>query len=312
MKSALAPLAAALIALEAAGCSSLISRFIARAPNHGVAIDPAEDRLPLDRLEGRSCRQHRVSVGPPAASLSVLVLDPPEAGMMAAGRSRGTVVVLHGIRKEKLRMLRTAGRFLEAGYRAVLVDLRGHGRSSGDWMAYGAFEAEDLRQVLDFLEARGEIAGPVAAYGISYGGAVALQWAAKDPRVRAVVSVASFSSLRSVVPRYVRMWMPPVGWFMSEEAIQGAIDGAGARGGFDPGLADPAAAIARTGAHVLIIHGQSDFLVPPRHACALKEASGGRSELLLVGGLGHNAAYQDRRGDIARESLRWFDRWLGE
>jgi pimeloyl-ACP methyl ester carboxylesterase len=111
-------------------------------------------------------------------------------------------------------------------------------------MSYGAIEARDLSQVLDALEARGLVAGPIGVFGISYGAAVGIQFAARDRRVRAVVAVASFSSLRSVIPRYVRLFFPVRGWFMSEGQIQAAIDRAAERAGFDPDGADVGEAMA--------------------------------------------------------------------
>ena len=52
-----------------------------------------------------------------------------------------------------------------AGYRAVLVDLRGHGRSTGKYLTYGVQEAQDISQVIDALEQQQLIAGEIGVLG---------------------------------------------------------------------------------------------------------------------------------------------------
>src|SRR5262249_26780655 len=133
--------------------------------------------------------EQRIPVGPPAATLSVGIENPRLP-------PRATIFVLHGIRDQKENVRSWAEHLTEAGYRAVLVDSRGHGRSSGEWLTYGVQESRDLSQVLDALA----VDGPVGVMGISYGAATAIEWAAREPRVKAAVAVAPFASLREVVP----------------------------------------------------------------------------------------------------------------
>jgi pimeloyl-ACP methyl ester carboxylesterase len=251
-----------------------------------------------------------VEVGPPAASLSLWVLEPRGTGAAGGRPPRGTILLLHGWRKQKAGTLRLAEVLNGDGFRAVAVDLRGHGRSTGDWMTYGAIEARDLSQVLDALEARGLVAGPIGVFGISYGAAVGIQFAARDRRVGAVVAVACFSSLRTAIPRYVRLFLPVFGWFMSEAQIQAAIDRAAERAGFAPDGADAGEAMARVRAPVLLIHGKGDWLIPPHHSQTLFRAGNPSTELVLLDGYGHNSIFRDSRGELKRESLNWFARWL--
>jgi len=299
------------LSLLPTGCSALIERVVVRAPNHGVAAMEGEETLPDKSPPGSSSRAIRVEVGPPAASLSLWVLEPPAPAPVGGRPPRGTILLLHGWRKQKAGTLRLAEVLTGDGYRAVAVDLRGHGRSTGDWMTYGAIEARDLSQVLDALEARGLAAGPIGVFGTSYGAAVGIQFAARDCRVRAVVAVASFSSLRTAIPRYVRLFLPVFGWFMSEGQIRAAIDRAAERAGFDPDGADVGEAMARVRAPVLLIHGKGDWLIPPYHSQTLFRAGNPSTELVLLDGYGHNSIFRDSRGEVKKESREWFARWLG-
>ena len=197
-----------------------------------------------------------------------------------------------------------------AGYRAVLVDLRGHGRSSGKWLTYGIRESRDLSQVIDALEDRGLVSGRLGVYGISYGATTAIHLAGRDPRIAATVAVAPFSTMRDEVPHYIRTILPGAGAALSDETCQEAIDEAGEAGRFDPDVASAVAAIRRTRAAVLILHGTNDWMVPHWHALRLRQAAPDRTRLVLIPGFGHVAIWFDPSGQVAEESRAWFDRYL--
>ena len=157
--------------------------------------------------------QLRVEVGKPnAVSLSVWLVEPKRPLL-------GTVLVLHGIRSEKVWFVGLAQRIAAQGFRAVLADLPGHGRSSGDWLRYGVREANDLSALLTELAKSGRLAEPVGVVGVSYGAATGIQLAAVDSRVRAVVAIAPFSSLEEVVPDYFRHYAPLL-WRLIPECVR--------------------------------------------------------------------------------------------
>jgi pimeloyl-ACP methyl ester carboxylesterase len=264
--------------LEAVGAEAIV-----RAPNAGR------------RAPAVAAGELRVDVGPPDAVLSLAVIDAPDP--------RGTVFVLHGIRDSKASMRGWGDMLARAGYRAILVDLRGHGRSTGDTLTYGVVEAVDLTQVLDALEARKLIVGPVGVMGNSYGAAVAIQWAGRDPRLEAVIAVAPFASLRAVVPGYAFVPLP-------SSFVNRVIDLAAARGRFDPEAASPVDAIQRTRAAVLLIHGRDDRRIPSWHSERIHAAGAGHSELVIVEGAGHDSVAGAPETHLAERASRWFAAYL--
>jgi pimeloyl-ACP methyl ester carboxylesterase len=278
-------LLAPLLLVSGLGCQPLqhwSASAIVVAPNRGALAPP--------RVDGELL----VAVGPPAATLSLEIIDTPF-------QPQGTVFLLHGVRSDRTRMRPWGHMLADAGFRAVLVDLRGHGRSTGDWLSYGVVESRDLVEVLDALEARGLRVGPVGVMGLSYGAATALEWAGKDPRISAVVAVAPFSSLRAVVPGYAPLPLPT-------SFVNGAIDMAGRRGGFDPDDASPEQAMARTGASVLLIHGEDDGRIPAWHSRRIFAAGKDHAELLLVAGAGHRSIAADPI--VFARAPAWFSRYL--
>ena len=58
------------------------------------------------------------------------------------------------------------------GFRVIAPDLRGHGRSTGEWLTYGVQESRDLSQLLAALRIPPSL--PVGVMGGSYGKGVLL------------------------------------------------------------------------------------------------------------------------------------------
>ena len=171
---ALAGTISAIACVVLANFRASMPRAIIYAPNTDKRIDSADD-LGADGLRRLGIdRQLRVNVGPPPASLSVWIIEPTTRPEMRDTPPRGTLLVLHGIQDQKTSMLNTAKSLATRGYRAVLVDSRAHGRSSGQWVTYGAIESRDLVQLLDALQQQQLLVKPVGAFGVSLGGASAI------------------------------------------------------------------------------------------------------------------------------------------
>jgi dipeptidyl aminopeptidase/acylaminoacyl peptidase len=198
----------------------------------------------------------------------------------------------------------------DAGYRAVLVDLRGHGESSGRFLTYGQVETKDVSSLLDGLQAHGTRLGCIGAYGFSYGGSVAIELGARDPRISAVVAVAPFSTLRNVIGDYRQKYLPPPLSLIPDAWFQGAIDDAAALAAFDPDRSAPLLAAAQSSASLLLIHGLNDTQVPLRHSQALFGAARGNAGLLTVPGADHATMPSDATGVVRRETVAWFDHWF--
>lgn len=277
---------------------------ISASPNAGRVIDPTADPSADQLRQLGVTRQLRVDVQP-TASLSVWIIDPPNRP------PRHTIFVLHGIRSKKTDMLSTGKNLTAAGHRVVLVDSRGHGLSTGDWLGYGSLEARDLQQAIDDLDRQGLLTGNLGVYGTSYGGATAIVLAGRDPRVKAVVAVTTFSSLDDQVVHYAHNhgwseWlrqMPP--WI-----IRLAVRRAGKRGQFDPDEASPVTAIAKTEANVLLFHGKADNFIPPVHSERVHAAAPGHTELVLLDGEDHDTIFRDRHGIVMKRTRDWFETHL--
>jgi alpha-beta hydrolase superfamily lysophospholipase len=196
----------------------------------------------------------------------------------AAGRPRGTVVYLHGAGDNRGSSIRIADHFVPMGFDVLAYDSRAHGESEGTACTYGFYEKQDLARVLAHVEAR-----PIILIGTSLGAAVALQTAAQNRLVAAVISVATFSDLRTVASERAP-------FFASRHEIEEAFRLAEAEAHFRVDEASPLAAAPAITAPVLIIHGAADSDTRPAHSQRVFDALRGPKRLIYVPGAGHNNA----------------------
>ena len=316
--------------LMMSGCANLGGRWVAASPNQGRTVAqcaPAHDAAPA--MQGAVIdHRFRVEVAEPPASLSVWIIDPSNERVIKTSDGLGfqtpdpdrrvtrepdhTVLILHGFRhpKNSWPYLFWARVFAQNGARAVLVDLRGHGGSSGDWHTFGPGEAQDLTRVIDHLETRGLLTGRLGVFGASFGGATAMHLAACDPRVGAVVSVSAFASMREALPAFARGRLGRLGGLTRLWNFDRLIAHAGRYGDFDPDAADGRRALQNTHTPVLIAHSSNDQHIPVAQAHALAQAGGERTQLLILDGPGHFQFGADGAVQLRQAALDWFQQHL--
>ncbi len=196
----------------------------------------------------------------------------------AASRSGTAVVVLHGIADNRESAVWIAERLTAMGFDVLAYDSRAHGESGGEACTYGYFEKRDLSRALDALGIRRAI-----LVGNSLGAAVALQAAADDPRVVAVVAADTFSDLESIV----RERAP---FFASDVQIREALALAGEQAHFRVPDASPVLAARRIHVPVLLLQSADDRETSRTHSERVLAALAGPRELRVVLGAKHGEA----------------------
>ena len=255
--------------------------------------------------------------GPARGWYQVMRFTSPLAGVLSLhSQPRGTVLVLSGhssaLRKNPY-LLPWVGVFADAGYRVVVLESRGHGDSTGRMITYGVHEREDVRQVIDDLEDRGLLTGPLTAFGHSLGAAVAIQAASVDERIEAVVAVSSFADLRQEMRDFADWKVPYLRWLVNDWVLDAALNQAGHIAGFDPDHASPARAIARTTVPVLLLHGDADRIVPLEHSLQIFHARETGTDLVVFPGATHFSLMKaDDFDAMKRVILPWLERNLPE
>jgi len=211
------------------------------------------------------------------------------------------VLLFHGVSDNRTGVLGHAEFLLRHGYGVVMMDSRAHGQSGGDMATYGWKERYDTVAIVNALYAS-ETVRCLDALGVSMGAAIALQSAAVEPRIEAVVAEDPFASLRDVSYDYAGLHVSPLlGITLFRPAPIMALVALGRSGGFNPDDVSPEKAVAQRAFPVLLICGTLDRTIPCRHSERIYRSATRPKELWVVEGAEHASAlgrapqeYEDR------------------
>jgi len=289
--------------------------FLAAGPHMAVSQSlhpaPAQKQVAVPEISRGIDRQLHVPVGPPSATIAAWVLEPAKGTVV-----RGTVLFLHGFMTNHLQVQNAGEALRRVGYRAVLVDLRGFGESTDETpknvphYTFGKRDANDMKQLTDFLQHHGLCGETVGVYGTSYGAAAAILFAAIDPRVSAAVAVAPFATIRDEVPSFSRMVLGSMGNMLNDSALNKLANVVSDVAAFDLDGAKPLDAIVNARGHILLIHGDADTIVPHAASEELHDAAPEKSELLTIPHQGHLDLCFDPTGLLREPTEKWFERFL--
>jgi hypothetical protein len=216
------------------------------------------------------------------------------------------VLVFHGVADNRVGVVGQARLLLQAGYSVVMMDARAHGASDGLMATYGWLERNDSKAVVDALETM-EHPRHLFALGESMGAGIALQSAAVEPRIEAVVAEAPFASLREAsydyagLQRYPLLGMTllaPGAWTM---LYHGEI-----MAGFPASEVSPEKAVAARPFPVLLICDAEDTVLPCRHTKGIYAAARGPKQMWVVARAFHTAALGYEPAEFRRRVLEFF------
>jgi uncharacterized protein len=254
-------------------------------------LEPRDAGLPQEDLSLATQEGYRLSCW--------FVPQPSEA--------RGTVVFLHGVGDCKIGGLPYARLFFGRGFNVFLYDSRRHGLSEGPYCTYGFHEKHDLSMILDHLKSRTDIpAGKIGVFGTSMGAAVALQAAAIDPRIDAVVAEASFTDLRTIMVDYQKRIIKLPWHFLRNLAMSRSQKLAG----FKARYVSPIHAVRSVRRPVLFIHGTDDTRIRSEYSRALYENANQPKELLLIHKGDHTNLLNVGGSEYEQRIVEFFERYL--
>jgi len=245
---------------------------------------------------------------------------------------RAVIAVVHGIAEHSGRYAWIAERANRQGLGVVSLDLRGHGRSSGERSYVERFDDYLLDVDALFAKAQELTAGrPLFLMGHSMGGAIALRWLALRGRPVAGLLLSSAAlKIGGDVPRLLvalapllSRWLPHLRGTRLDPALISRDPAAVAAYVGDP-LVSLQAPPARTGAELLrimeanrgsapqlrvpvyLFHGDADRLTDPAGSQEIHDLWGGPDRTLrLWPGSRHETLNDLDREAVAAELLLW-------
>lgn len=234
--------------------------------------------------------------------------QPFDVWLMEAAHPRGRVVLFHGFFANRFQVLDIAESLRRHHYEVLMLELRGHGARPGP-CTFGLRETEDALTALAWAANRtpGASAVPLAVMGLSIGGAMACQLAARAEGVRAVVVDSVFSRLYPVVQRtiWLRYRLPAVPWawltWITVQAVLGRRLDRLDPVALAPGLRQP----------LLAIQGGEDRRVAPLLGRAFYQAWAGPKERWFEPHVAHVRMFASHPAAYGRRVADFLDRALG-
>jgi alpha-beta hydrolase superfamily lysophospholipase len=175
----------------------------------------------------------------------------------------------------------------------------------------GVLERKDTTAIVDALEAS-EHPRHLFVLGESMGAGIALQSAAVEPRIEAVVAEASFANLQEAAYDYAglrrypwlgKTWFAPGTWTMLYLGESLA--------GFPAAEVSPEKAVASHAFPVFLICDAEDVVLPCRHSKRIYDAAIGPKQMWIVPRAFHTAALGYEPVEFRRRVLDFFAQYGG-
>ncbi len=196
-------------------------------------------------------------------------------------------IACHGWTSNRIGMYKYARAILDNHFHVIVYDHTNCGNSEGSYGTMGAYESEDLSDVVDFAKETFGQDCQIMTYGESMGAATVLLHMTMDERVNAVVADCPFSDLeeeckyiitkKNHLPKFPVYWVAD--WIFKK------------RVGFSIRDVSPEKAMRMENGvkniPLLLIHGDADDFILPKHSERIKAVKKGYVSLIYIVGAKH-------------------------
>jgi pimeloyl-ACP methyl ester carboxylesterase len=192
---------------------------------------------------------------------------------IASQKTDKVLILVHGLNSS--RTFEFADKFSEfgsamhrEGFSILMIDLRGHGKSSDSRLTFGIKERKDIIAAVDWLKQNGFKSQKIGVLGVSMGSASVIGAAADDPDIAAVVTDSGYAEVYPIIQKHWKSasGLPEI--FLPSTMMFGQLFT-----GVAPTSSKPVQEIGRISPRpVLIIHSAIDPYIPVENAYKLKAA----------------------------------------
>lgn len=204
-------------------------------------------------------------------------------GTLVDNQSDVYVIMVHGYRGDGASIISPIKKMNNEGYNLLIPDLRGHGKSEGDYIGMGWDDRHDILQWIHFLLDRNPDIS-IVLYGVSMGGATVMNVAGEDipHQVKAVIEDCGYTSVWDLFKAHIDMSN-----LESEIALRMASFATRLRAGYALEDDQPIEQVKKSKIPILFIHGDQDDFVPFSMLDDLYNAANSEKQKLIIQGAGH-------------------------
>jgi len=219
-------------------------------------------------------------------------------------KGAGAIILMHGVRANRLSMLDRARFLSHKGYTILLFDFQAHGESTGEHITFGHLEGMDAQAALSFLRSKAPDE-KVGVIGVSMGGAAVLL--ANPPLdVDAVVLEMVYPTIKEAIRnrltahlgRWSGFLTPLLSWQLKP------------RLGIDADLLRPIDHIGKISAPKLLIVAAEDQHTTLDESRRMFDAASEPKELWVVNGAKHVDLYPVAKKEYEQHVLGFFGIYL--